>query len=139
MKLRNIMTRNVAFVHPDDTLQQAAEKMRANDVGSLPVCEGPGVFGVITDRDITVRAVAKGCDPKMTLVRDFMSGTPVFCYDDEDVKDAARIMEKNQIRRLLVLGRDKSLAGIVSLADVALEGEDDDITARTLEGISQPA
>jgi CBS domain-containing protein len=138
MQLKDVMTRDVEVVAPDATLQEAAAKMDALDVGPLPVCDGDRVLGMITDRDITVRAVAQGQDPKVARVADFMSRDLVYVFEDQDVGEAARLMQEKQIRRVLVLSRDKRLVGIVSLGDVAVETGDDRLTAATLEEISEP-
>src|SRR3712207_8968 len=103
MKLSEIMTRNVEVVRPDATLQEAAQKMKNLDVGPLPVCDGRKVQGMLTDRDITIRATAAGLDPKTTKVRDVMTPDVTYCFEDQDVQDAARIMGEQQIRRLIVL------------------------------------
>ncbi len=139
MQLKDVMTRNVEVVHPDATLQEAAAKMDALDVGPLPVSDGTQVLGVLTDRDITVRATATGQDPKVALVRDFMSRDMVYAFEDQDVMEAARLMQEKQIRRLLVLDRDNRLVGIVSLGDLAVQTGDDRLTAVTLEGVSEPS
>jgi CBS domain-containing protein len=118
MWISEIMTEQVEFVTPDDTLQTAAKMMKDLDIGPLPVIEHAGVVGMVTDRDITVRAVALGKNPKTTKVRDVMSGEVVCCFDDQDIETAAHLMESQQIRRVLVLDRDKRLVGIVSLADL---------------------
>jgi len=120
MLISEIMTEHVEFVTPDETLRQAALKMRDSGVGPLPVCENQGVIGMVTDRDITIRAVAEGLNPETTKVRDVMSGELICCYDDQDVDVAAHLMQSQQIRRVLVLNRDRRLVGIVSLADLAL-------------------
>jgi CBS domain-containing protein len=119
MWINEIMTEQVEFVTPDDTLQHAAAMMKDLGVGPLPVCEHESVVGMITDRDITIRAVALGRNPMTTKVRDVMSGEVVCCFLDQDVEVAAHLMESQQIRRVLVLDRDKRLVGIVSLADLA--------------------
>src|SRR5436305_13879593 len=103
------MTGNIGVVSPGDTLEQAARKMEELDVGPLPVCEGKRVVGMITDRDITVRATAAGCDPKTTLVSDTMSQDIICCYEDQDVQEAAKLMQEKQIRRLLVMNRAEEL------------------------------
>jgi CBS domain-containing protein len=121
MWLSDIMTTHVESVSPDDTLQEAAMKMKELGVGPLPVCENQAVVGMVTDRDITVRAVAEGLDPKETKVRAVMSEELICCYDDQEVEVAARLMQSKLIRRVLVLNRDKRLVGIVSLADLAGE------------------
>src|SRR3712207_146292 len=107
MQVREVMTRDVEVVHPDATLQEAARKMDALDVGPLPVCDGDRLVGMITDRDIVVRATAAGRDPKTTHVRDAMTRDVVYCFEDQDVREAARVMEEQQIRRVVVLDRDK--------------------------------
>jgi CBS domain-containing protein len=121
MLIREVMTHDVEFVRPDETLQNAALEMRELGVGTLPVCENAGVVGMLTDRDITVRAVAEGRSPQTTEVRDVMSGEVICCYEDQEVEVAANLMRSKQIRRVLVLDRDKRLVGIVSLSDLALE------------------
>jgi CBS domain-containing protein len=139
MWIRDIMTRNVECVWPDDTLQEAALKMKDLDVGPLPVCDYDHVVGMLTDRDITVRAVAEGRDPRSTRVRDVMTRNVVSCSEDDAVEEAARLMQERQIRRLLVLDRDKRLIGIVSLGDLAAEAEDPYRMAEVLQDVSVPA
>src|SRR5262245_19709030 len=101
--VKEIMTRDVQVIHPDHTLQEAAEKMKALNVGPLPVCEEGRLIGIITDRDITVRATAEGTDSWTEKVRDVMTREVVYCYEDHNVQDAARLMKDNQVRRLVVL------------------------------------
>jgi len=137
MKIKEIMTHNVEVVSPGDTLEQAARRMEELDVGPLPVCEGKRVVGMITDRDITVRATAAGCDPKTTLVGDAMSQDIISCYEDQDVQDAARLMKEKQIRRLLVMSRGNELVGIVSLGDLATE--DQGQPGEVLKTVSEPS
>src|ERR671925_974151 len=120
MQLKDIMTPGVEVIAPEASLSEAAEKMRHLDIGPLPVCEGERVVGMLTDRDITVRAVAAGRDPRMTHVRDIMTPDVVYGFEDQDVQDAVRLMEQYQIRRLPVLNRSKRLVGIVSLGDLAV-------------------
>jgi len=138
MLLKEIMTHNVEVVSPGDTLEQAARKMEELNVGPMPVCEGNRVVGMLTDRDITVRAVAAGCDPKATLVADVMTQEIISCYEDQDVRDAARLMEEKQIRRLLVLSRANQLVGIVSLGDLATEAGDPGEPGEVLKKVSEP-
>ena len=133
------MTANVAVISPGDTLEEAARIMDVLDVGPLPVCEGNRVVGMLTDRDITVRATAAGCDPKTTLVGDAMSLEVVCCYEDQDVLEAARLMKDKQIRRLPVLSRAGDLMGIVSLGDLATEAGDQGQAGEVLEKVSKPA
>jgi len=139
MQLKNVMTRDVEVVRPDASVQDAAAKMKRLDVGPLPVCDGKRVLGMVTDRDITIRAVAEGRDPKATTVQEVMTDEVIYCYEDQDAEDAARLMAEKQVRRLLVLDRDKNLVGIVSLGDLAVDTADPIRAGETLERVSQPA
>lgn len=138
MQLKEIMTREVEVIHPDATIQEAAEKMKSLDVGSLPVCDGERLQGMVTDRDITIRATAQGRDPK-TRVRDAMTEEVFYAFDDQPIEEAAQIMEKAQIRRLPIINRDKRLVGIVSLADLAVDTGEEELKAQVLEQVSQPS
>ena len=140
MQVRQIMTAGVECTRPTATLREAAQRMRDLDVGPLPVCgENDRLVGMITDRDITVRSVAQGQDPGTTLVRDVMTPKILYCFDDQEIAEAARIMEQNQVRRLVVLNRDKRLVGILSLGDVAVDTGDEQLAGHTLEAVSEPA
>jgi CBS domain-containing protein len=136
MKVRDIMSRNVTVAAPDDTIQQAAFTMGRIDAGVLPVGENDHLVGMITDRDIALRAVAEGRDPA-TKVRDIMSPEVMYCFDDEDVAHISENMAELQVRRLPVVNREKRLVGIVSLGDIAAE-QDPDKTGMALRGVSQP-
>jgi len=138
MQVKNVMTRGAECVRPETTLQEAAQKMKSLDVGPLPVCDNDRLVGMLTDRDITVRAVAEGKDPRATRVRDAMTEGISYCFEDDDVADAARVMKERQVRRLVVLDRNKRLAGIVSLGDLAVETGDEHLAGKTLEHVSQP-
>src|SRR3954454_15425558 len=97
MNLKDIMTRDVECVRPGDTLQEAARKMKDLDVGPLPVCGDNGkIVGMLTDRDIVIRAVAEGKEPKSTRVQDAMSEDVVWCFDDQDSEDASKLMQERQ-------------------------------------------
>jgi CBS domain-containing protein len=140
MLLKDIMTPNPECIPPDATLLEAARRMRDLDVGPLPVCgDNDRLAGMITDRDITVRAVAEGMDPRTAKVRDAMTEDIVFGFDDQDVDDAARVMEQKQIRRLVVLDRNKRLVGIVSLGDLAVDGGNRAKAGEILQEVSEPA
>ncbi len=139
MQVKEVMTRGVEVAYPDSNLQEAAEKMKTLNVGSLPVCDGERVVGMITDRDITVRAVAKGHDPLNDHVRDAMTPGLIYCFEDQDIQESARLMEENQIRRLAVLDRNKHLVGIVALADVAVQTGDEQLAGDVVEKVSEPA
>lgn len=138
MIVRDIMSRDVEVIHPDSMIQEAASKMKKLDVGSLPVCENRRLLGVVTDRDIAVRAVAAGSDPTTTKVSDTMTPELIYCYEDEPVREAAKLMERHQIRRLPILNREKHLVGIVSLGDLAVETGNEKLAGTVLEEVSEP-
>jgi CBS domain-containing protein len=137
MQLKEFVNPHVETVQCDDTLQRAAEKMRELDVGSLPVCEGDQLVGMITDRDITIRAVAKGSDPAAATVREVMTPEVLWCFENEEVEEAARIMQENQVRRILVLNEAKELVGITSLGELATATGDRLLAGETLESVSE--
>ena len=124
MRIAELMTPDVEVIRPDDTLHTAAKMMADLDAGILPVGENDRLVGMITDRDITVRAIAEGRDPEKTTVRDAMSDQVRYCFDDEDPEEVARKMGAWQVRRLPVLNRDKRLVGIVSLGDLVIGAEE---------------
>jgi CBS domain-containing protein len=138
MKIRDIMTSDVEIVSPDTPLRDAAQRMRDTDTGFLPVGENDQLVGTLTDRDITIRAVAEGQDPNSAKVRDAMSENLVYCFDDQDSSEAAELMAEKQLRRLPILSRDKRLVGVVSLGDLATRTGDDDVVGQTVEDISEP-
>lgn len=119
MLVRDVMTWEVQPIHPGATVEAAAQRMKDYDIGMLPVCEGSRLVGVVTDRDIVVRAIARGVDPKTATVLDAMTDHIVCCYEDQDVTEATRLMEERQIRRIAVLDRRERLVGIVTLRDLA--------------------
>ena len=137
MKLKEIMTQDVEVIHPDDSLQTAAQKMRERDIGFLPVCDGDRLIGAVTDRDIVVRVIAEGRDPMTMMGRNLVTAPVIYCFEDQDVDEAARIMQENQIRRLAILNRDKRLAGVVSLGDVA-RNRPPDRSGEVLQSVSEP-
>jgi CBS domain-containing protein len=139
MHLKDVMTRDVEVVRPDATLQEAAGRMKALDVGVIPVCDGEHLMGMLTDRDITVRATAAGRDPRTTHVCDAMTPDVVYCFEDQDVTEAQRLMQERQIRRLLILTSDMRLAGVVSLGDLAVKAGADKVGGAVLERVSEPA
>lgn len=118
MKVRDLMTKGVSLIDPDTTLAAAARRMRDQGIGCLPVGEGGQLVGIVTDRDMVVRAIAAGKDVNRFTVREIMSAEVVSCFDDQGVEEVRRIMAENQMRRLPVLDRRKRLVGIVSLHDL---------------------
>lgn len=137
MLISQIMTTEVIAASPNDTLRAAAQTMLAHDLGILPICDNGDLIGMISDRDITIRAVARGLSLDDTRISQLLGTEARYMYEDQTVEDAARYMKQFQVRRLPVLNHENNLVGIVSLADLALT----DKTAATeaLAGISQPA
>ena len=120
MKVKEVMTRTVELVQPNDSLMLAAQKMRDRDIGFLAVYEGDELIGVVTDRDIAVRAIAGGMNPDAILGREIVTSPVVYCFEDQSVEDAARLMSQNQIRRLVILDRNNNQpVGVVSLGDLS--------------------
>ncbi len=139
MLVREVMTQKAECIRPANSLQEAVQKMKDLDVGPLPVCgDNDRLVGMITDRDITVRAVAEACDPRATTVKDVMTPDVICCFEDQDIQEAARLMQERQVRRLVVLNRNKRLVGIVSLGDLAVETGDEKLAGKTLEEVSLP-
>ena len=136
MKVRECMTRDVAVAQPGQTIAEAARMMAECDAGALPVAENERLVGMVTDRDIAIRAVAQNKAPD-TLVRDVMSKEVLYCFDDEDLDHVAENMGQQQIRRLPVMNRDKRLVGIISLGDIAT-GAKPDTAGQAVAGISRP-
>ena len=136
MKVSEVMTRDVATVRPDQTAQEAATFMLRADAGSVPVAEGDRLIGMITDRDIAVRGVARGHGPE-TPVSELMTGEIICARLDDDVEDVASRMSEAQVRRLPVIDEQEKLCGIVSLGDLSREA-DDETAVQALEGVTQP-
>jgi CBS domain-containing protein len=136
MKVSEAMTRDVSLATPGQTICDAARMMADCDAGSLPVSENDRLVGVITDRDIAIRAVAEHKSPD-TTVAEVMSREVLYVYDDEDIEQVAQNMREQQVRRMPVVNRDKRLVGIVSLGDLA-RSTDAGTTGEALKGIAQP-
>ena len=136
MKVSDVMSRDVAVASPTESIRNAAKVMAKIDAGILPVGENDRLVGVITDRDIAVRAVAQGKAPT-TKVRDIMSEEVLYCFDDQDLEEVAQNMSEMKIRRLPVVNREKRLVGIISLGDLA-RNEDTGTTGATVSHISEP-
>lgn len=140
MQVREVMSSNVQVASPEDTVQHAAQVMSRLDFGLLPVGENDRLIGMLSDRDITIRAVARGLPPGQCKVREVMTHEVKYVYEDDSVQEAAANMSNLQVRRLPVLDRAKRLVGIVSLGDLALAGTDPDPdpAAEALRSISEP-
>ena len=135
-KISEVMTRGIQIANPDQTIREAAMTMAREDIGSLPVGENDRLIGMITDRDIALRAVAEGRSPN-TPVRDVMTDDIKYCFEDDDVAQVAQNMAELQVRRLPVLNRDKRLVGIIALSNVAQCG-DKKATSEMLRGVATP-
>jgi CBS domain-containing protein len=137
MKIAECMTSDVEIVAPDQPIQEAAQFMLRTDAGAMPVGEGDRLVGMVTDRDIAVRAVAAGRGPD-TPVRDVMTDEVIYCFEDDEVEEVALKMSDRQVRRMPVLSReDESLVGIVSLADLS-RSDHDQAASIALDGITDP-
>jgi CBS domain-containing protein len=137
MQVRELMSSDIEVIAPDTTIQDAARRMRDADVGALPVGDNDQLIGIITDRDIVVRGVAEGKADGNATVRDVLTDDLTFCFEEDDVGDAANLMADRQVRRLPVLSADKKLVGMVALADISRR--DVDAGGAALGDISQPS
>ncbi|MBI3128535.1 MAG: CBS domain-containing protein [Candidatus Tectomicrobia bacterium] len=136
MQIREIMSTDVKVISPDATLTDAAATMKKGNFGMLPVGENDRIVGTITDRDIVVNAVAGGKDCRKASVRESMSPGVHYCFEDQDIDEAAKLMSDKQIRRLPILNRDKRLVGIISLGDFAVRSEEVEMAGKALEEVS---
>lgn len=136
-KVSDVMSKDVKLASPDDTVQQAAKQMSEQDTGALPVGENDRLVGMVTDRDLAVRAAAAGKDPSKTKLREVMSGEPRYVFEDETVEKAAASMAEQQVQRMPVLNREKRLVGIVSVGDLARDAGAG-VAGKALAGISRP-
>lgn len=139
MQIHEIMTQKVVIVEPTLPISKAAEKMRELDIGFLPICEHDKLVGVLTDRDITVRSVAQGRDPRLAPISEIMSQQVFYCYHDEDVERVAAYMKDREVRRLVILNREKRLVGVVSLGDIAKASGEHELAGETLGDIVEAA
>lgn len=137
MKVSEVMTREVEVISPDASLREAARKMDALNVGVLPVCDGQRLVGILTDRDITVRATSIGESPDVTRVDEVMTDEVWWCHDDDDIEQIAHRMGEKQIRRMPVIDHDRMLVGILALGDLATDHAPG--TQEALRHISEPS
>jgi CBS domain-containing protein len=136
MKISKCMTRDVQLANPNQTIREAAKMMADIDAGVLPVGENDRLVGMITDRDIAIRAVAKGKSPD-TKIGEVMSDEVLYCFDDQEIEEVSRNMADIKVRRLPVLNRNKHLVGIVSLGDLSKKQEPA-VTAKAVSNITKP-
>lgn len=136
-KVHEVMTPDVVFVKPSTDLLTVARLLRDQGIGSVPVCNGIKLQGMVTDRDIITKVIAEGRDPASTKAEEIVEGTPIWISADADISEAERLMSEHQIRRLPVIDAAKRMVGIVALADIA-RADDAADSGRTLKEISQP-
>jgi CBS domain-containing protein len=139
-KCSDVMTRDPVACEPDEAVSRAAEIMKGEDVGAVPVIEtraSPRLVGILTDRDIVVKVVAVGRDPKSAPVREAMTSNPVTCREDEDVSEAVARMAERQVRRVPVVDAEGRLCGIIAQADIATRVHQDKTTGELVEAISE--
>jgi CBS domain-containing protein len=138
MKLVDVMTRAVEVISPEERLHEAARRMSEYDLGALPVCDGERLVGMITDRDLVIRSMSLGEDPRRVRVAEAMTYDVLWCFEDVGLDEVGRRMQERQVRRMVVLDRKKEMVGIVSLGDLARAKGNAPIAARTLEEIARP-
>lgn len=136
MKVKEIMSKKTKLIHPHAHVSDAAKLMREKDIGMIPVGEGDHLEGVITDRDIVIRALANGKDLESVTIQEIMTPNCHYCFEEDTIEDASKHMSNEQIRRLAVLDNDKHVVGILSLGDVATKGSDQE-AAKALHRISE--
>jgi CBS domain-containing protein len=136
MQVEDVMNHEAEVIRPSSSIRDAARTMRAKDIGALPVSENGRLVGMVTDRDIAVRAVAENRPAGGTVVRQVMSGDVYCCFEDDDLERAAQLMAEHQVRRLPVLNHDDRLVGMITLADLGRSSTE--AGGKALEGISQP-
>ena len=135
MQVKDIMTKNVEFININNTAQQAAMMMKSGNYGSIPVERNNKLAGMVTDRDLALRVVAEGKDPKSVTIAECMTAGIKYCFDDESIETACDSMIQSRLRRLPVLNRDKKLVGIVSLTDIAVHEEPLTATHETFQQV----
>lgn len=136
--IKEVMTRSVYVVPPDASLFDIAAMMRAHDIGAVPVCDGQSLLGMVTDRDIVMKTIGQDVDPKTVGARDIATSPIVYCYEDDDIEEAARIMEVQRIRRLIVLDREKKMQGIVTIGDIAERGASRELIGEIVSKVRAP-
>jgi len=138
MQIKNIMTTNFEMINSTESITEAAKKMKSLNVGVLPVKEDNKIVGMITDRDMVVRALAENKEAGSVTVKDVMSPEIARCSSEDNIEDAADIMKEKKLRRLIVLNSENAPVGIVSLGDIAAKADSEQLAGQTLEVVSQP-
>lgn len=137
MLAKEVMSKKPEFLPPSATLKQAASQMRSNDYGFIPVGENDRLVGAITDRDLAIEAVAKGLDPNKKTIKEVMHKGIFFCFEEDTLEKVIKKMEKLQVRRLVVLNRNKRMTGIISLGDIATKAGNAKLCAELAEAVSE--
>ena len=139
MQLKKIMSKNPECVSPSTPIGQVASVMKTRDIGMVLVSENDHLVGTVTDRDIVIRGIAEGRDPRIAMTGDIMTSKAEYCFEDQDVTEAAHLMEEKQIRRLAILNRDKKLVGVISVGDLASRTNDEEMTGEVIRFVVRPA
>ena len=139
MLVKEIMTTGIETISADTSVTEAAKKIRSLDVGALPVVDNNQIVGIISKKDIVYRCVADECDPMSTAVSEIMTNEIATCWEDETLEDAASMLEKNKLHRLLVMSEENEPVGMISLNDMAVKAHDEHLAWEVLENISEPA
>lgn len=139
MKIKDLLIPAPISISTHSTLLAAALRMKLLDVGMLAVCKNNRLVGVVTDRDIIIRSIAQGLDPKYTAAQDAMTAEVMYCFDDQDIEEAAQVMEEKKVRRLPVLNREEQVVGILTMGDLATHCEHAALAGKVLESVSTPA
>jgi len=138
MEVKEVMTRDVETAGIDTPIATIAETMRSRDIGLLPVCDGGKLVGVLSDRDITIRATANNLHPEQLRAQDIMTPNVVCCFEDQNVDEARGLMQDHKIRRLPVVNRQRNLVGMVALSDIAIASGDSQSTGIAIQELSIP-
>jgi CBS domain-containing protein len=136
MLIKEVMSKDPEYASPSNTLQEVADRMRDLNVGMIPVGDGIKLKGAITDRDIVIRSTAEGQDPTQVRVSDVMTAEVLYAFEDQELDEAVKMMKKEQVRRLIILNRDKDMTGILAIGDIANRTHDEEEMADALEGVS---
>lgn len=139
MRVKELMSSRPEYLSPDVSLQEASRIMMEDDIGFIPIGEGDRLIGVVTDRDICVRGVARALNPVTTPVRNIMTQKVLYCFENDEIKLVAKRMEAAQIRRMVVLNSKKRLVGVLSMADIATKTHDEYLSGEILDFISRKA
>ncbi len=138
IQAKDIMSKKPECLSPNATLQAAAEKMRAHDYGFIPIGEKDRLIGVVTDRDIVIRAVAQGKDSDKTKLKDVMTKGIYYCFENDSIETVVQMMEKLQIRRLVVLNEAKRMTGVISLGDIVTKCKNSKLSGELADAVSHP-